>query len=57
MAIACEYFILARPVGGDLGENIWTVKLFPGPDGTLADAVLSRTRAGMPGYLTMSADL
>jgi hypothetical protein len=53
--VTCEYFILARPVGGDLGENIWTVKLFPGPDATLADASLSRTRVGMPGYPTMSA--
>jgi len=54
-AVTCEYFILARPVGGDLGENIWTVKLFPEPDGTLADATVSRTRAGMLGYPTMSA--
>src|ERR1700691_1599135 len=36
--VNCEYFILARPAGGDLGENIWSVKLMPGPDGNLQKA-------------------
>jgi hypothetical protein len=55
--VTCEYFVLAHPVGGDLGENIWTVHLIPDSNGTLDDATIARTRAGMPGYLTTTASL
>jgi hypothetical protein len=48
--ITCEYFILARPAGGDLGENIWSVTLTPGSDGMLQSANLNISRVGMPGY-------
>jgi hypothetical protein len=47
--INCEYYITARPTGGSLGENIWSVKLIPGPNGTLQNAIVERSRAGMPG--------
>jgi hypothetical protein len=49
--VTCEYSILARPLGGDLGENIWMVRLFPGSDGRLQDATVGRFRVGMPGSL------
>lgn len=47
--IKCEYFILARPAEGSLGENYWTVRLVPGPDNTLERASVERSRVGMPG--------
>ena len=47
--INCEYYIIARPTGGTLGENIWSVKLIPGPNGTLQNAIVERSRAGMRG--------
>lgn len=47
--ITCEYLILARPAGGDLGENIWSVTLMPGSDGMLQSANLEISRVGMPG--------
>jgi hypothetical protein len=54
--VNCEYFTLARPAGGDLGENVWTVKLMPGPDGKLQRAIVERSRVGMPGYSHMLID-
>jgi hypothetical protein len=48
-AITCVYSILARPTGGDLGENIWSVTLTPGSSGTLQSADLEISRVGMPG--------
>jgi hypothetical protein len=47
--VKCEYFIQARPAEGDLGENVWTVRLDPGPNDTLASASVERFRVGMPG--------
>lgn len=47
--VNCEYFIQARPVEGGLGENVWTARLNPGPNDTLASASIERTRVGMPG--------
>lgn len=47
--INCEYYIMARPTGGGLGENIWSVKLIPGPDRTLQKAIVERSRVGMSG--------
>lgn len=49
--VTCEYSILARPEGGDMGENVWTVQLFPGSDGRLQNATVVRSRVGMPGDL------
>jgi len=45
--INCQYYIMARPTGGSLGENIWSVKLVPGPTGTLQNAIVERSRSGM----------
>jgi hypothetical protein len=47
--VKCGYFIQARPAGGDLGENLWTVRLVPGPDNTLQSASVEKSRVGMPG--------
>ena len=49
--VDCEYFILVRPVGGDLGEDVWAVHLHPGPEGLLRAADVHRYRVGMNGYL------
>jgi hypothetical protein len=53
--VICEHYTLDRPVGGDLGENVWTVHLTPGPNGLLDDATVSRSRVGMPGYMDTAA--
>lgn len=45
--INCQYYIMARPTGGSLGEDIWSVKLVPGPNGTLQDAIVQTSRSGM----------
>ena len=45
--INCQYYIMDRPTGGSLGENIWSVKLVPGPTGTLQNAIVERSRSGM----------
>jgi methyl coenzyme M reductase alpha subunit len=49
--VDCEYFIMVRPAGGDLGEDVWAVHLHPGPEGLLQAADVHRYRVGMNGYL------
>jgi hypothetical protein len=49
--VDCHFFVLASPVGGDLGEDYWVVHLHPGPDGLLQSADVQRYRVGMEGYL------
>jgi hypothetical protein len=49
--VDCEFFILDRPAGGDLGEDVWAVHLHPGPAGLLQAADVHRYRVGMSGYL------
>ncbi len=47
----CEFFVVASPAGGDLGEDYWAIHLHPGPDGLLQSADVDRYRVGMKGYL------
>jgi hypothetical protein len=47
----CRYSILVRPEGGDLGEDLWALRLTPGPDGTLHSVSLRRWKVGMPSFL------
>jgi hypothetical protein len=47
--VQCEYSILARPAEGGLGENVWTVRLTPGPGDKLQSAYVERSHMGMPG--------
>jgi hypothetical protein len=49
--VVCTFFITAQPVGGDLGENWWTVRLSAGVDGKLESASIERSRHGLSGYL------
>jgi hypothetical protein len=49
--VDCEYFIMVRPAGGDLGEDVWAVHLRPDPAGLLQAADVHRYRVGMSGYL------
>ena len=46
-AVRCRYFVTSRPEFGDLGEDIWTVRLTPGSDGLLQDATLGYTHGGL----------
>jgi hypothetical protein len=49
--VECTFFLMAQPVGGDLGENWWTVHLASGLDGKLERASIERSRTGLAGYL------
>jgi hypothetical protein len=46
-AVRCSYFITVRPEYGDMGEDVWTVRLTPGAGGLLQDATLRRSRVGL----------
>jgi hypothetical protein len=46
-AVRCRYYITVRPEYGDLGEDVWTVRLTPGAGGVLQDATLRRSRVGL----------
>ena len=45
--VVCRYSEIAHPVCGDLGEDIWTVRLIPASDGLLQSATFERSHVGM----------
>ena len=49
--VNCDFFINARPPGGDLGEVYWNLSLWPGPHGVLQSVSLRRSYVGLPGYV------
>lgn len=49
--VDCRFSIVSEPEGGDLGEDVWVIRLTPGSGGALQSVALDRHRVGMRGDL------